>query len=144
MTFVFDRKNFSPNVGELFKNLRDIPSLKIVEAKHREDIRKLCIQVLDIYDKFLNKYHKYFTKATWDFFVKLLMGLTNYQLEVLSRLCPLINVFITNSTKQNDSVTVIFNRLLVTTFNAWIYSGITDVKLWGVFSDYSRQWMNRE
>lgn len=82
MTFIFDKKNFSPNLGELFKNLRDIPSLKISETKYKEDIKKLCIYVLDLYDKFITKNQKYFTKTTWEFIVKLLMGLTNYMLEV--------------------------------------------------------------
>lgn len=82
MSFIFDKKNFAQNLGELFRTLSDIPALKVPDSKQEEDIRKLSLYVLSLYNKFIEKYLKFFTQATWEFVLKLLMGITNYMLEV--------------------------------------------------------------
>ena len=89
-----------------------------------------CNKVISLYNEYATQIsHLKMQDDTWEFFLKLLIGITDYIIEKRKKM----------DTRIQEELC---HNIVMTLLNAWIYSGMRDSSLWKIFSKNARNWQN--
>jgi len=87
MTLTFDKRNFEETAKRSWRYSIIYIKVTSKDPKQREEEQKtpmkMCAAVLRIYEKFFLRAYIYLFSETWEYIIKLLLGLSTFVLEVI-------------------------------------------------------------